>query len=360
MRRFLLSIVFAFAVIALLSSCETVGYYGQAAQGQISLLLERRQIDRLLAQEDLDVNTRRKLELILNARRFAEDTLLLPAGNSYLSYVELQRPFVIWNVFAATEFSTTPVSWCYPIAGCVSYRGFFSEARAQRFAMDLQSDGLEVYSGGVDAYSTLGWFADPVTSSVLRRADHRLVALLFHELSHSLIYLPGDTTFNESFATFVEQEGLRRWLQEFPQDGIAAQILAEESMQKQFVALVSGYRDRFAELYASGMAEDLMRHQKEFLRQSLRDDYASLRGVWNYTGYDRWFEGPLNNAQLSTVASYNDLVPGFAALLEEAGGDLALFYARVRELTSLPKTERDALLATDAGTNALQSGFQES
>ncbi|OGT73021.1 MAG: hypothetical protein A3H44_07745 [Gammaproteobacteria bacterium RIFCSPLOWO2_02_FULL_57_10] len=198
-----------------------------------------------------------------------------------------------------------------------------------------------------------------MTSSVLRRADHRLVALLFHELSHQLIYLPGDTTFNESFATFVEQEGLRRWLQENPQEGIAAQIANEETIQRKFVALVSGYRDRFDELYASDLSEERMRERKAALQQALRDEYERLKNEWNYSGYDRWFAGPLNNAQLSTVASYNDLVPGFAALLEGVEGDLALFYARVQQLTTLPKEERDAVLASDAAISALPDEPQE-
>lgn len=349
----------AVVAVSILTACETVGYYGQAAKGQMSLLLDRRRIDALLTQDDLEADTRRKLELVLSARQFAAESLLLPSGRSYLSYVELQRPFVLWNVFAANEFSTAPVSWCYPIAGCVSYRGFFSEERAQRYASALERDGFEVYSGGVDAYSTLGWFADPVTSSVLRRADHRLVALLFHELSHQLIYLPGDTTFNESFATFVEQEGLRRWLQENPQDGVASQIANEENMQRQFVALVSDYRNRFDELYESPLSEQQMRERKLELQQALRDEYARVKSEWNYSGYDRWFDGPLNNAQLSTVASYNDQVPGFAALLAEVGGDLALFYARVRELTTLPKEERDALLNSDGAVNAPPAVTQE-
>ena len=359
MRRVLWTGAFAVTVVTLISACETVGYYGQAAQGQLSLLLDRRQINRLLEQDDLDGNTRRKLELVLSARNFAAEALLLPTGNSYLSYVELQRPFVLWNVFAAHEFSTTPVSWCYPIAGCVSYRGFFSEERAQRYASALESEGLEVYSGGVDAYSTLGWFADPVTSSVLRRADHRLVALLFHELSHQLIYLPGDTTFNESFATFVEQEGLRRWLEAFPQEGVVTQVTSEETMQRQFVSLVSDYRDRFDVLYESAMPEEQMRERKRELQQALRDEYARLKSDWNYSGYDRWFEGPLNNAQISTVASYNDQVPGFAALLSDVEGDLAPFYARVRELTTLPKEEREALLTADVPVNAPPAVSQE-
>lgn len=344
LRRPLLTLGFSFLVLGLISGCESVAYYGQAAQGQMSLLLGRESIAERLTQPTLPDAERRKLQLVLDARAFAEQTLLLDAGDSYLSYVELDRNFVLWNVFAAPEFSTTPVSWCYPIAGCVAYRGYFAEASAQRAADRLVAEGFDVYSGGVDAYSTLGWFADPLTSSVLRRSEQGLVALLFHELAHRRIYLPGDTTFNESFATFVEQEGLRRWLLANPQQGVAQQIVDEDAIQAQFVALVTGYRDRLTALYAEPLETSQMRERKDAIRQELRDEYAVLREQWGYTGYDRWFAGPLNNAQLSTVASYNDLVPTFAALLEEVGGDLQRFYERVTELAALPEQERRQML----------------
>ncbi len=344
LRRPLLTLGFSFLVLGLISGCESVAYYGQAAQGQMSLLLGREAIAERLTQSTLPDAERRKLQLVLDARAFAEQTLLLDAGDSYLSYVELDRNFVLWNVFAAPEFSTTPVSWCYPIAGCVAYRGYFAEASAQRAADRLVAEGFDVYSGGVDAYSTLGWFADPLTSIVLRRSEQGLVALLFHELAHRRVYLPGDTTFNESFATFVEQEGLRRWLLANPQQGVVQQRVDEDSIQAEFVALVTGYRDRLTALYAEPLEPSQMRERKDAIRQELRDEYAVLREQWGYTGYDRWFAGPLNNAQLSTVASYNDLVPTFAALLEEVEGDLQRFYERVTELAALPEQERRQLL----------------
>ncbi|MDO8270959.1 MAG: aminopeptidase [Gammaproteobacteria bacterium] len=351
-RRPLLTLGFALLVLGLISGCESISYYGQAAQGQMSLLLAREPIAERLTQHSLPDAERRKLQLVLDARVFAEQTLLLDAGDSYLSYVELERPFVLWNVFAAPEFSTSPVNWCYPIAGCVSYRGYFAETAARRAAARLTEDGFDVYSGGVDAYSTLGWFADPLTSSVLRRSEHGLVALLFHELAHRRVYVPGDTTFNESFATFVEQEGLRRWLQANSQAGsqaglkesVAQQIALEDSTQAQFVALVTGYRDRLTALYAESLEPMQMRARKEAIQQELRDEYAVLRQQWGYAGYDRWFAGPLNNAQLATVASYNDLVPAFAALLEEVGGDLEQFYERVMTLVELPEAERREVL----------------
>ena len=336
---------FAALVLLLLVSCETIAYYGQAAQGQLSLLMGRKQIQNLLADESLDQETRRKLALIIEAREFAEETLFLMPGASYLSYVQLDRPYVVWNVFAAPEFSTRPQTWCYPIAGCVSYRGYFSEHKAREFAETLEREQFDVYSGGVDAYSTLGWFDDPLTSAVLRRSDHALVALLFHELAHRLIYLPGDTTFNESFATFVEQEGLRRWLQVHPQQGLKLQLEREVMIDEAFVALVGRYRQKFDTLYGEALDVDTMRAQKELIQEAMRDEYSDFRDEWDYRGYDRWFAGPLNNAQLSTVSAYNDLVPSFVGLLSKLEGDLALFYAEVRELSKLESAQRMQLLS---------------
>lgn len=345
MRKALLILVFSLLTLTLLVSCETVAYYGQASKGQMSLLLQREQIATLLASATLDEQTHSKLQLVLDVRAFAEQKMLLEAGKSYLSYVALEQSYVLWNVFAAPEFSTEPTRWCYPIAGCVSYRGYFREEAAQHFAASLSAQGLDVYSGGVDAYSTLGWFDDPLTSAVLRRPDHRLVALLFHELAHQRLYLPGDTMFNESFATFVEQEGLRRWLASVPQGGIAEQILQENRMQQAFVALVSRHRDSLTALYAQTLDDETKRSRKRAIQAAMREDYAQLREEWNYSGYDRWFEGPLNNAQLSTVASYNALVPFFETLLNNAGGDLARFYEEVEALTQLSAEEREALLS---------------
>src|SRR5690606_37953893 len=214
----------------------------------------------------------------------------------------------------------------------------------QRFADRLQYDGFDVYTGGVDAYSTLGWFEDPLTSSVLNRADHRLVALLFHEFSHRLIYLPGDTTFNESFATFVEQEGLRRWLDVHPQPGLEELLQKEAEMQAEFVALVIRHRDALAQMYATGIDDEDKLLLKKQQQEQLRSDYRLLREKSDYRGYDRWFSGPLNNAQLATVGSYNDLVPTFASLLQSCEGDLELFYVRVAELVGLPAEQRRAAL----------------
>lgn len=344
MRKALIISTFSALILTLLVSCETVSYYGQAATGQLSLLLGRQQIDSLLQTPDLDAETRRKLQLVLDVRDFAAQELQLQAGDSYLSFTALEQPYVLWNVFAAPEFSTEPTQWCYPIAGCVSYRGYFREDAAQRFAADLTRQGLDVYSGGVDAYSTLGWFDDPLTSAVLRRPDHRLVGLLFHEIAHQRLYLPGDTMFNESFATFVEQEGLRRWLERHPQGGLGEHMARENRMQEAFVALVTTHRDALTTLYAQALTTEEKRVGKQAVQDALRAEYAQLRETWGYTGYDRWFAGPLNNAQLATVASYNALVPFFERMLADAGGDLARFYREVEAVMVLPAAEREPLL----------------
>lgn len=328
-----------------LFSCTTIDYYGQAAKGQLALLLGAKEIQSLLEDDTTELQTRRKLALIIDARDFARDSLQLEPGGSYLRYVELDRRYVVWNVFAAPEFSTRAQTWCYPIAGCVSYRGYFSAHRARAFADSLERQQLDVYSGGVDAYSTLGWFDDPLTSAVLHRSDHSLVSLLFHELAHRRVYLPGDTTFNESFATFVEREGLRRWLQVHPMPGLLAQLEREVQIDQAFVALVSSYRDKLDTLYAEPLGEEAMRIEKGRVQEALREEYRGFREKWDYRGYDRWFAGPLNNAQLGTVASYNDLVASFAGLLQACEGDLARFYARVTQLTKLAPERRAQLLS---------------
>jgi predicted aminopeptidase len=249
-------------------------------------------------------------------------------------------------VFAAPEFSVDPVNWCYPIVGCVAYRGYFSEQSALSYAAKLEEDGFDVYTGGVDAYSTLGWFEDSLLSTVLNRADYQLAGLLFHELAHQLVYLPGDTTFNESFATAVEREGVRRWLTKSNKDSNIDAALLDYDRQQEFVDLVTDYRDRFESLYQLDLKESSMRSQKLEVQQALREEYAVLKQQWQgYEGYDGWFSRSLNNAQLSTVASYNDLLPFFAIVFEQSNQDFSAFYAEVIRIASLPEKERDELVA---------------
>ena len=336
-----------FALLAIvLVSCETVGYYSQAARGQLTIVFAREDIQHLIERPDLSQELAGKFARVMDIREFAESELGLPVGGNYSSYVDVEREHVVWNVFAAPEFSVDPVNWCYPIAGCVAYRGYFSQQSALSYAAKLEEDGFDVYTGGVDAYSTLGWFEDSLLSTVLNRADYQLAGLIFHELAHQLVYLPGDTTFNESFATAVEREGVRRWLAKSNKDFNIDAALLDYDRQQQFVDLVGGYRDRFESLYQLEINESSMRSQKLELQQTLREEYAVLKQQWQgYEGYDGWFSRSLNNAQLSTVASYNDLLPFFAAVFEQSNQDFSTFYAEVSRLADLPEQERDELVA---------------
>lgn len=332
----------ALILALLLSACDSIGYYAQAVQGQTSVLLKRQSIEQLLQTPDLPPETRHKLNVIVEAREFAEQFLGLPADGSYTSYVALDREHMVWNVFAAPAFALAPVTWCFPIAGCVGYRGYFSESAARSFAERLSEQGYDVYVGGVDAYSTLGWFKDPVPSTIMRRADYRLAGLIFHELAHQRLYVPDDTAFNESFASFVEQEGLRRWSTTIDAPEQFEQYQRETAQQQSFIDLVMDYRERFAALYDSGLEDTQMVAQKQALQQAMREDWAQQEHSGAYSG---WFAGPLNNAQLSTVGAYYHWVPAFEALLVMAEGDLEQFYAEVAALAALPPAERQAHLS---------------
>ena len=342
----LLKVTLVMIVLLSLVACETLSYYEQAVRGQLSILWNRQQIENLLQADDVTDELKRKLALVVAIREFAVEEMLLPSSDSYLSYVELNREHVIWNVFAAPEFSIEPVNWCYPIAGCVSYRGYFSESRATNFARELEQEGYDVYTGGVDAYSTLGWFDDPLLSSVINRADYQLATLIFHELAHQLVYLPGDTTFNESFATTVEREGLRRWLMARGDQQTLVTADQQSERQQQFVDLVILFRERFEQLYESEQSEYNKRNSKRELQEEMRRGYEDLKMSWGGIGaYDRWFASSLNNAQLSTVASYNDLVPAFEALFASNNGDLQAFYREVESLAEMEEEIRDSQLA---------------
>ena len=333
----------------LLAGCDTLGYYRQAIVGQWQLISTRRDLDSVLQEPSLPDPTRRQLQLVKQLREFAAGELKLPVKQHYDSYVELGREFVVWNVFAAPEFSVDAKQWCYPVAGCVSYRGYFAEAEAQRFADSLRQQGLDVYVGGVAAYSTLGWFDDPVLSSMLKRDDGQLAATLFHELAHQLLYVKGDTVFNESFATMVEMEGQRRWLQQHyaagEQAAMAVSVQTARERQQQFVDLVQATAEELRSLYVQALPAAEMRARKQVLQAQLRERYLQLKSRWQgYGGYDRWFAGPLNNAQLGTVSTYNAWVGAFAAMLKAKQGDLSAFYAEAKALSSLSSQQREQKL----------------
>lgn len=323
----------------LLTACSTVDYYGQLARGQLQLLHARQPVQTLIEDRSTDPQLRQRLALSQQARSFASEHLGLPDNRSYRLYADLQRPFVVWNLFATPEFSLQPRLHCFPIAGCVAYRGFYDQSRARGAAALLDVQGLDTYLGGVEAYSTLGWFDDPILNTMLRWSDERLVAVIFHELAHQQYYLAGDTAFNESYATFVEQEGLRQWR---VARGLPAPKALGVQPREQFTELVLASRARLETLYASDLDAEAMRAGKQAEFDRLRDEYRQLRATqWEDVGYyDGWINGPLNNAKLLPFGLYDRWVPAFASLFREVEGHWPVFYRRVAELGALPADER--------------------
>lgn len=330
----------------LLSGCGSVSYYAQAIGGHLDVMSRARPIEELLTDESLAADTRARLAEVLAAREFAVTELGLPDNGSYRSYADLGRPFAVWNVFATPELSVAPREWCLLVVGCVSYRGYFARDRAEAFAAELRAQGHDVYVAGVAAYSTLGWFSDPLLNTILRRSDAEVAALLFHELAHQQLYVKGDTAFNESFATVVELEGARRWLARRGQPQAFAEHARRVAQRAQFTELVLKYRARLEALYRSSAPEDEKRAGKRALLRALKDEYAAVRSAWGGdTRYDSYFAQDLNNAHLAAVGTYHGYVEPLQALLAEVGGDLAAFYAAAAELARLPAGERAQRLA---------------
>lgn len=330
-------------LISLLNGCASVGYYGQLANGQWQLLRARTPVPQLLADPATDPKLRQHLEQSQRARAFASEQLKLPDNRSYRVYADIGRPFVVWNVFATPEFSLEPQTHCFPIAGCVAYRGYYSQGGARGAAAVQKLQGLDVYIGGVEAYSTLGWFDDPILNSMLGWGDERLATVIFHELAHQRVYVKDDTAFNESFATFVEQEGTRQWR---AARGLAAQVQDGGKQRDQFVGLVLASRERLKALYTQPLAPDAMREAKQAEFERLRREYRQLRDrEWGGVGrFDAWINAPMNNAKLLPFGLYDQWVPAFAAVFAEVGGDWQRFYGRVEEIGRLPVGQRQLVL----------------
>lgn len=252
---------------------------------------------------------------------------------------------MVWNVFAAPEFSLKPRQWCYPVAGCVSYRGYFTEVRAKTYAEKLQHKGLDIEVAGISAYSTLGWFSDPLLNTMLNRSDIQLAGTLFHELAHQRLYVRNDTRFNESFAVAVELEGVQRWLQWRGNESQYDSYLQALKRKNQFIALVQKTRAKLKTLYASDRLDEKKRIQKAIVFSQLKKDYRILRKSWNnYRGYDAWFNRKLTNASLVPISSYYDYVPAFQALLRHEQNDIESFYRSASNLAKLSHDDRRAAL----------------
>ena len=330
----------ALGLCCLLSGC----YYVQATRGQIEVLSKREPIDEILASPDTTAELGRRLRLVQEARLFSVEELGLPDNKSYRTYSDLERDYVVWNVFAAPEFSLDAREWCYPIVGCVSYRGYFSEAAAYREAGKLEAQGFDVAVGGVPAYSTLGNFNDPVLNTMMHWDDVKLVATLFHELAHQVLYIKDDTGFNESFATAVEEIGIERWLAANGRPEELAGYREEKALHRRLVALVEAARSDLAEYYGRDIQTDAMRALKSArlaqLAAAVRAELRAARRSENH-----WLAGELNNARLLPMSLYDGQVPAFRALYAGCGFELACLYEEAGRIAKLGRRERDARLA---------------
>ena len=328
-------------VIASLSASGC--YLLQAATGQMELTSKRRPIEKVLADTSTPQELRARLEYVSAARTFASAELGLPDNQTYRSYADVGRPYVVWNVFATEEFSVQPRRWCFPVAGCVVYRGYFAEQNAQTYARRLRLRGWDTAVGGVAAYSTLGHFKDPVLNTMMGWSDVQLASTLFHELAHQVVYVPGDSEFNEAFATVVEEAGLQRWLATRGQLQDLTAWNEQRQRGAQFISLLLQTREQLDQLYRSPLSEEMKRERKQYQFGLLKLQYADLKKSWNgYRGYDWWFNRTLNNAHLVSAATYYGCVPGLKRSLQSVDNDLPRFYDEARELAKLSMEARHA------------------
>lgn len=324
--------------LAAVSGCA-LPYYWQAAAGQFDLVRKRVPIERVLEDPTQSPAVKETLRLVIDMRRFAVEVLDLPDNDSYRSYADLRRPYVVWNVVAAGEFEVDPMQWCFALLGCVSYRGYFSQEAAQEYAASLDAEGFDTFVAGASAYSTLGYFSDPVLSTMLVGGESYIAGILFHELAHQKAYVKGDSDLNEAFATAVQQYGTSAWL---AARGSAQDVEAyRRRLQRQadFTTLVALQRDRLMTIYASEMSEADIRAAKAAAFARMREDYARYKSGWGgATEYDAWFDRPLNNAQIASVATYRRWLPGLLWYLQHNG--LAALYDQMTALEALPEADR--------------------
>ena len=330
------------------SSCTTLSYYQQSISGHLEIIRKSKPIAQVLTENGIAPELRKNLQQAIAIRKYASAVLLLPDNSSYSSYVDLGRQHVLWNIVATPEFSLEPLSWCYLIVGCLTYRGYFSKAEAAIYAQGLKDVGYDVHIAGVTAYSTLGWFADPVINTMLQYDSAFLARVIFHELAHQLVYFADDTEFNEAFADMIAEYGVRRWLQDNNLTDDLAEFEQTLAREKEFDRLVFKYKAELEILYQSNQDADHMRRQKQAVFEKMIHDFEQSRSSWpGADDYKMWFNSGVNNAKLALVLTYKDLVPAFNEMLIWHGNDLRQFYQAVTRLADCDKTSRRQFLASN-------------
>jgi predicted aminopeptidase len=347
-RRTKLAVVGLLCLVMLVcfSGCQELSFYRQAIAGEYQILARQKSVRDLMANPKTPPKLKAKFEQVGKIRQFAAEELKLPADGVYVKYTDLHRPCVVWNVNVAPALSLEPKTWWFPVVGRASYRGYFEEAGARRYAARWEKKGWDVYVDGVEAYSTLGWFRDPLLNTFIFEPEVDLAELIFHELGHRRFYVNGDTDFNEAFATEVAAEGIRRWFAASSNSKACEEHQAALARDKQFVQLVMETRRELEAVYGDARLPDAEKlRRKEQIIGKLRSKYAAVKKTWGgESGYDAWFAEPINNAKLNTVSSYHDLAPAFQALLRANGGDMEKFYGAVAALGKLPFQKRHEAL----------------
>ncbi len=338
-------------LLACLGGCGQVGYYAQSINGHFTVLHDAQPVTDLLADPSIDPRLRSRLVEAEQIRSYAVTALGEPDNGSYRSYADLKRPFVVYNVFAAPALSLKLRESCLLVVGCVEYRGYYSRESAEAYAAELHRDGWETFVAGIPAYSTLGYFDDPLLNTFIYLPRAEVARMIFHELAHQILFVRGDTTFNESFAVTVETVGVNRWLTSHPD--AAMEYERYDAHRRQFRMLVNGYRKRLEALYDGPASDAEKAEKKDALFAGMRADYDALKASWGgYKGFDLWFATDLNNAKIGSFATYNQWVPAFMALLAQEHDDLPAFYAAVKALSKRTETERNAALSSLDGTPA--------
>ena len=345
MREYCMRWLISIPLLFLLSGCADIGYYWNNARGHLAVMDKRIDIEDLLADDGIDPELHERLVLVREIRRFSIDRLGLPENGSYLSYVELERPYVLQNLFAAPEFSTRLQRWCYLVIGCASYRGYYDEQRLLDYVDKLKAEGLEIYISHVPAYSTLGWFDDPVLSSFVYWPDYRLAGLIFHELTHQQVYIDDDTTFNESLASAVQQVGTELWLQSRDDAEELGRLSRWLAYRGEVIALIESTREQLAGIYRRDIPDDRKRALKSAAFAAAREAHTLVAEKHGTSGgFTAWFADELNNAKIGSVAAYNDAVPAFVNMIRAHEADFAAFFDYAAAIGRLDKQRRDTCL----------------
>ena len=341
MVRLRLAVIFS---LIALTGCQSAGYFSQAISGQVEILSRANSIKSLLSAPDGNQELKAKLKKIQVIRDFAVKELGLLHNQSFLEYSDLGREFVVWNVFVVPQLSVDPINWCFPFAGCVSYRGYFQEDKANKFAQYNKSLGRDTIVLGVPAYSTLGWFADPVLNTFLHYSDLQLVSLIFHELAHQIVYVQDDTTFNESFAVSVEIEGVNRWLSKYGLPADKEAWIKGRIRHKDFLSLFSRTREKLSQLYTSSLDDNEKFLEKEKIIVNLKSDYNTLKKKWmGFEGFDFFVSGSVNNATFVPLLTYWEYVPFFNKLLNTERS-FQSFLEKTKVLAKMSKQDRETMM----------------